>query len=115
MKLVATALITAAVCFGLTATTGFASHNRYGSHATVQKWPLRPTYTLHRGQSIYIASLDLFCSYQPAPEGKLLNCTRASVRNVDSVYPAGVVVSPTQIIISGPTLHGKIAFVNRNP
>jgi hypothetical protein len=78
-----TALATAAICFGVTATTGFASHAKSphsgGGHS----------HNVSVGDEIRIPSVDVYCGVLRADPrgieaGPLLTCARYSTLGKDS-------------------------------
>lgn len=104
MKIFFTALASAAATFAVVATTGGASSARQAS-----------TFTLHRGQSVYLSGLDIVCSYQRAPEGRYVNCNRASTQTEQGVYAANATLGAAQLEIHAAGLGGKDFSVNRRP
>ena len=108
MKFVLTAVVTAAVCFAVTAATGLASH---ASHKT--------TIAVRVGDYVNIPAVDLSCLSEAKDpnkqeRGAILYCFRTSNHNPDD-KPATLVISKSHFKASATGASSWTATIWRHP
>ena len=108
MKLALTAIVTAAICFAVTAATGLASHSSQ-----------KTTYTVRIGDYLKIPGVDLSCLSEAKDPNKqeagpILYCFRTSNRNPDD-KPAVLVISKNHFKVAATGATGWTATIWRHP
>jgi hypothetical protein len=108
MKIALTAIVTAAVCFAVTAATGFASHSSQ-----------KTTIAVKVGDFLNIPAVDLSCLTEKKDPNKqeagpIVYCYRTSDRNPDD-KPAVLVISKNHFKVAATGATGWTATVWRHP
>ena len=108
MKIALTAIVTAAVCVGITAATGFASRSAE-----------KTTYTVRIGDYLKIPAVDLSCLTEAKDSSKqeagpIIYCFRTSNRNPDD-RPAALVISKSHFKVSASGATAWTATIWRHP